>query len=118
MGQFVPIGKDNMSPAAGGAGCHNRTMTESTDEARFNDEFCARVQRLRAEREWTQAQMATALGVPLERYKKYETRSPLPAYLVPRFAQIVDREISYVLTGKVETSTRRVRNLVRTGTDG
>lgn len=44
--------------------------------------------------------MATALGVPPERYRKYEYRSPLPHYLLERFALIVGREIEYVLTGK------------------
>lgn len=45
--------------------------------------------------------MATALGVPAERYRKYEYRTPLPHYLVERFALIVGREIEYVLTGKI-----------------
>jgi transcriptional regulator with XRE-family HTH domain len=93
-------------------------MNEAFDEAKFNDQFCARVQRLRVEREWTQAQMATALGLPLERYKKYETRSPLPAYLIPHFAQHVDRSVAYVLTGKSEAASRGPRRLVRTGAVG
>lgn len=63
--------------------------------------------------------MATAIGVPFERYKKYETRSPMPMYLVPRFAQMVDRSIAYVLIGKDEVvTTPRIRRLVRTGTNG
>lgn len=62
--------------------------------------------------------MAAAIGVPFERYKKYETRSPMPAYLIPRFAQIVDRSMSYILTGRDEVITKpSVRRLVRTGTD-
>lgn len=89
------------------------------DEAQFNDELCARVQRLRLEREWTQQQMAAAIGLPHERYKKYETRSPMPAYLIPRFAQIVDRSVAFVLTGREENFARGPRRLVRTtGTDG
>jgi hypothetical protein len=48
---------------------------------------------------WTAAQMATALGVPAERYRKYEYRSPLPHYLIERFALIVGRDVEYVLTG-------------------
>lgn len=80
--------------------------------------MCARIQRLRIERDWTQQQMATAIGVPFERYKKYETRSPMPAYLIPRFALHVSRSISYILTGKEEAAARGPRVLVRTGTDG
>lgn len=44
--------------------------------------------------------MATALGVPAERYRKWEYRSPMPHYLFERFALIVGRDIEYVLTGK------------------
>lgn len=98
---------------------HNRPMAIWLDEAQFNDELCARVQRLRLEREWTQQQMAAAIGLPHERYKKYETRSPMPAYLIPRFAQIVDRSVGFILTGREENIARGPRRLVRsTGTDG
>lgn len=45
--------------------------------------------------------MATALGVPAERYRKYEYRSPLPHYLLERFALIVGRDVEYLLTGRV-----------------
>mgnify|MGYP006871981172 FL=1 len=38
--------------------------------------------------------MADALAIPLERYKKYEQRSPLPQWLVARFALLADCEIS------------------------
>lgn len=47
--------------------------------------FCARVAELRARRGFTQHQMAESLGIPLERYKKYENRTPLPHMLVHRF---------------------------------
>ncbi|MBS87170.1 MAG: hypothetical protein CMN64_04635 [Sphingobium sp.] len=97
---------------------HNRPMTGWLDEGQFNDQLCARTQRLRIERDWTQQQMATAIGVPFERYKKYESRSPLPPYLIPRFAQVVDRSVGYILTGKEENAARGPRRLVRTGTDG
>lgn len=78
-----------------------RRMVINNEEALFNDALCARVHRLRNERGWTAQQMATALGVPADRYRKYEYRSPLPHYLLERFALIVGRDIEYVLTGKV-----------------
>ena len=82
------------------------------DEARFNDALCARIHRLRNERGWTAQQMATALGIPAERYRKYEYRSPLPYYLMERFALIVGRDIEYVLLGRtaparIETAESR-----------
>jgi len=66
----------------------------------FEDALCARVKRLREEKGWTAEQMAIALGIPPERYRKYENRSPLPQYLIPRFALVVDRSSEYILTGK------------------
>lgn len=119
MGQIVPYVKDNVSRDATNCFRHYGRMSTWLEEAEFNDQLCARVQRLRKERDWSQQQMATAIGVPFERYKKYETRSPLPAYLVPRFAMIVDRSVAYILTGKDEYApAQRIRRLVRTGTHG
>lgn len=74
-------------------------MAGMSREQEFNEKLCARVQRLRKERGWTADQMATALGVPPDRYRKYEYRSPLPGYLIEPFALIVERDIEYVLTG-------------------
>ena len=118
MGQIVPCVKDNVSHDLAMSIGHNRPMTGWLDEGQFNNQLCARTQRLRIERDWTQQQMATAIGVPFERYKKYESRSPLPPYLIPRFAQVVDRSVGYILTGKEENAARGPRRLVRTGTDG
>lgn len=69
-------------------------------EAQFNDALCARVKALREARGWKQDQMATALGIPYDRYRKYEYRTPIPHYLIEQFAEIVGRDIDYVLTGK------------------
>lgn len=77
-------------------------MAESSEELQFNQAYSARVRALRLERGWTADQMATALGVPAERYRKYEVRSPMPLYLVERFALIVGRDVHYVVTGKYE----------------
>lgn len=59
----------------------------------WNLKFCRRIAELRDARGWTQQQMADALGINLERYKKYETRTPMPHGFVSRFALIVGREI-------------------------
>jgi hypothetical protein len=48
--------------------------------------------------------MATALGIPAERYRKYEYRTPLPHYLLERFALIVGRDIEYLLLGKTSVA--------------
>lgn len=75
-------------------------MAVNNVEAMFNEALCARTHALRNERGWTSAQMATALGVPPDRYRKYEYRSPMPAYLMERFSLIVACDLDYLLTGK------------------
>jgi transcriptional regulator with XRE-family HTH domain len=86
-------------------------------EQEFNEAFIKRVKRLREERGYTSEQMATALGIPAERYRKYEYRTPLPQYLIEQFAQIVDRDISYMLTGKGAATAAKPRLVVRNGTN-
>ncbi len=83
-----------------------------TPEQEFTEAYIARVKKLREDRGWTSEQMATALGIPAERYRKYEYRTALPHYLVERFAQIVDRDVSYVLTGKAGPKRLVVRRKV------
>lgn len=75
-------------------------MGDGDEEYEFNQRLCARVAELRKAKGWTQDRMAAILGIPLERYKKYETRTPLPHHLISRFADIVDRNADFVLTGR------------------
>lgn len=75
-------------------------MSGVLSEAEFNRDLVKRVRELRKSRGWTADQMATALGVGVDRYRKYESRTPLPHYLIERFALIVGRDIDYVLTGR------------------
>ena len=100
IGQFVPTSSPIVSKDYDGAIRYGVRMATGSEELAFNEALCARVHRLRNERGWTSEQMATALGVPPDRYRKYEYRSPLPGYLIERFALIVGQDISYLLTGK------------------
>lgn len=107
IGQFVQGVKAPVSKDLNGRRWHYSSMAVWTRELEFNEAYIARVKRLREERGWTSEQMATALGVPPDRYRKYEYRSLLPHYLVEQFAAIVDRDIAYVLTGKAALPARR-----------
>lgn len=78
---------------------------ESNEQFIFDSALCGRVKTLRLEKHWTSEQMAIALGIPPDGYRKYESRSPLPQYLIPRFAAITDRSIEYILTGKERKPT-------------
>lgn len=100
IGQIVQTVKPTVSKDSWPIWRHDRSMTESSPEAIFNEALCARVHRLRNDRGWTSQQMATALGVPPDRYRKYEYRSPLPPYLMERFALIVGCDVDYLVTGK------------------
>lgn len=94
-----------------------RVMSES-DEFIFNNAYCERVKRFREETGMTAAQMADLLGVPAERYRKYETRSPLPPYLVERFCRIVGWDVEHLLIGKPRERMKPLIVARRTGTDG
>lgn len=85
-------------------------MVATPQELEFNEALCARTHRLRNERGWTSEQMATALGIPAERYRKYEYRSPMPAYLMERFALIVGCDIPYLLIGRGQRVTTPPQN--------
>jgi transcriptional regulator with XRE-family HTH domain len=74
-------------------------MTDPT-EREFNRALFDRMRKLREGLGWSQTDMAKALGVPPANYQKYETRTPLPHFLLERFALIVRRDLAYVLTGR------------------
>lgn len=75
-------------------------MRELLTPTDFVANFIARVKSLRESKGWTAAEMATALGVPAERYRKYENRTPLPHELMERFALIVGVSVEYLITGR------------------
>lgn len=99
VGQIVQYVKPTVSKELYVGQGQNGGMA-NLDELQFNNAYIARVRELREAKDWTAEQMAIALGVPPERYRKYESRSPLPPYLIERFALIVDRDVQYILTGR------------------
>ena len=109
MGQSVPLVKDNVSHAMRRPWPHNFAMLISPTQKQFEDSLRERTRQLRGVR--TQEEMAELLGVGFEAYKKYETRSPLPQHLLPKFAMIVGCDLEYLLTGKLapKAGKRRAR---------
>jgi DNA-binding XRE family transcriptional regulator len=67
---------------------HPAPMTKQGEET-WERRFCRRLKELREAVGWTQEQMAAAIGVEKENYKKYETRSPLPHRHVARLCLLV-----------------------------
>jgi transcriptional regulator with XRE-family HTH domain len=70
-----------------------------TERAYYN-EFRQRLIAARKRLEWTQLQMATALGIELENYKKYERRSKFPLHLIEQLALVTHSDIDFVVTGR------------------
>jgi hypothetical protein len=116
IGQSVQTVKDNSSNDLFDDGWHYGGMAEWGREQEFNESFIARVKRLREERGWTAERMAINLGIPPERYRKYEYRTPLPHYLIAPFADLVERDVEFLLTGR--SSAPATRQARRTGTSG
>jgi transcriptional regulator with XRE-family HTH domain len=66
----------------------------------YYDQFRDRLKAIRAELGYSQEQMATALGISLAVYQKYEIRSKFPPHLLEPLALIARRDIAYVVTGR------------------
>ena len=80
---------------------HKPRVPETNRQLMFNKALCSRIKTLRTTRTaLTAEQMAKALGVEAEAYRKYEYRSPLPHYLLEPFAYIVGCDVEYLITGK------------------
>jgi len=106
IGLSVQLSQDTVSKDNWTLCRHIRRMA-GNPEAEFKTAIVERVKRLREDRGWTAEQMATALGVPADRYRKYEYRTPLPHYLIERFALIVGRDPEYILLGKIPPARPR-----------
>lgn len=59
-----------------------------------------RIKTIREAMGWTQQEMANALGLPLETYRKYELRSMMPLHILTRFHQVSGHSLEYIITGK------------------
>jgi transcriptional regulator with XRE-family HTH domain len=75
-------------------------MTTPITPEEFDALYIARVKALRQLRGMTAGQMSTLLGVPAERYRKYETRTPMPHALMEHFALITGVSVEFLLTGR------------------
>lgn len=69
-------------------------------EKSFNAALRKRLRELRERRGLTQAEMAIALGIETDRYRKYETRSVIPAFFMLRVAIVCQSSVEYLVTGQ------------------
>lgn len=91
-------------------------MSES-EEFIFNNDYCGRVKRFREETNMSAADMADLLDIPADRYRKYESRSPMPVYLIAKFCRIVGCDLEHLILGKPRERTKPVLIARKTGTD-
>lgn len=76
----------------------------------YYEAFRQRLKSIREDLDWSQAEMASALGIPLDNYKKYEIRSKFPAHLIEKFALVTHRNVEFIVIGRgpnVRTIQRR-----------
>lgn len=73
---------------------------EKASEKVYHDAFRQRLKALRQELQWSQPQMATALGMPLENYKKYEARSKFPPHYYERLSLVCHKSLEFIVTGR------------------
>lgn len=77
---------------------------EHPREKAYRRAITARLQLLRNAAGMSQPQMAEALGVPLDRYRKYESRTPLPAYLLEPLSVVTGFSVNFIVTGRGDRS--------------
>jgi transcriptional regulator with XRE-family HTH domain len=82
-------------------------MADIPTEREYYENFRARLKAARLSLGWTQSQMATALGMEYESFKKCESRDRFPLHLIERLALVTQRPIEFWVTG------RNVRQMVR-----
>lgn len=99
MVQIVRSVKDHVSGDGACCPAHNISMDRNPVTA-YRKDLCARVKQLREAKGYTQQEVATALQVGYENYRKYEKRSPLPHYLLEPFALLVGADLHYLVTGR------------------
>lgn len=75
-------------------------MAKDPTASEVRQHISARLKRARIDADLTQREMAERLGIPEPRYAKYENRSPIPAYLVPKVCEVLGMTSWYLLTGK------------------
>lgn len=107
---MTPISRDSLSLRQGtkwsaaispGANKLWAMADEDKTQRLYNDGLRARTKALRKAKGFTYKKMALYLGgIEWEAYKKYETRSPMPAYLYERFCDITGGNMTWLVTGK------------------
>lgn len=77
------------------------TLRRLMTPTEFKQQFVGRVRQIRENLGWNRADMAEAMGVEEQTWIKYETRTPLPHHLIPKFCRITRVEMWFLFTGEI-----------------
>lgn len=97
---------------------HGQCVMVLMSERIYKESFNRRVKECRVEASLTQEKVAVALGIQKDTYSKYEQWRTeritcLPHYLIERFAIIVRRTPTYILTGREELMPADITRVAR-----
>lgn len=67
-------------------------------ERAFNRRFCLAVRKARDDANLTQAETAMRLGIPRQRYRRYESSTPMPHNLLIAFTTLTQTTIGRLFT--------------------
>lgn len=100
IGQFVLNSKANLSCDYQTALSDNIGMADRMSETEETLAFVGRVRAAREAKFSTQKPVYTALGIPQDQYKHYETKRPLPRKFIPKFCVLTEVTMEWLLTGE------------------
>lgn len=101
--QFVLNGKTIMSGDCGEPLGQPVLMNKAQARSKFQADFLGRTLAARKLKYESGREMAVALGWGAEQqatYSKYESRTPLPHYLIPQFCKICAVKVEWLVTGE------------------
>lgn len=99
-----------MSPIFNNLGAMPPKPRQDIGPAAYRAGLCKRLKEVRLSLGLGPKEMADLLGIKVETYKKYETRSPLPHYLIPRVLEISGYDAWYFMTGKAPATAPKSEN--------
>ena len=74
-------------------------MLKSVKDKKYEAEFIERTRQARAEAGLTQQNVSDVLGIEQHMYQKYESRTPLPHRMIPRFCRLCRVSPSWLFYG-------------------
>lgn len=100
IGQTVLNCNDKTSYDCGNEFADNAAMADRMSETEETAAFIGRVKFARENKFTTQKPVYRYLEIPQDQYKHYETKRPLPRRYIPKFCEITEVSMEWLLTGE------------------